>query len=141
MSAARAQSEVLGDVLLVGIVVLAASTVGLAIVGGIGTDEETLADVDVDATVGTDRVTTSHQGGDPIRGSDLRVLVGVNGSTVTDRARDDAASDGIGDGRFDPGDRWAYDLGRTVTEDVTLRVVVADNSTETVVADETFEPR
>lgn len=141
MSADRAQSEVLGNVLLVGTVVLAASTVGLAIVGGIGTDEETLADVDADAAVGTDRATITHQGGDPIRESDLRVLVGVDGSTVTDRARNDSASEGVGDGRFDPGDRWAYDLGRTVTEDVALRVVVADNSTETVVADETFEPR
>lgn len=141
MSAGRAQSEVLGDILLVGTVVLAASTIGLAIVGGIGTDEETLADVDADAAVGTDRATITHQGGDPIRESDLRVLVGVNGSTVTDRARNDSASAGVGNGRFDPGDRWAYDLGRTLTEDVALRVVVADTSTETVVADETFEPR
>lgn len=141
MTADRAQSEVVGNVLVVATVVLVTSTLGLAVVGGIGADAGTLADVEADATVGTNRTTITHHGGDPVRASDLRVLVGVNGSTPTDRGRNDSASDGTGDGRFDPGDAWVYDLGRTVTADTTLRVLVADDSTETVVVDETFEPR
>jgi FlaG/FlaF family flagellin (archaellin) len=136
----RAQSEVVGEILLVGLVVLAASTFGLLVVGGIGTEETTLADVDADATVGTNRTTITHSGGDAIRASTLRVLVGVNGSAVTDRPRNDTASAGIGDDRFDPGDVWAYDLDRTITNETVLRVLVADNATETVVADRTFEP-
>lgn len=140
MSTDRAQSEVVGDILLVGTVVLVASTLGLAIVGGVGTEETTLADVDADATVGTNRTTITHSGGDSIRASNLRVLVGVNGSAVTDRPRNDTASAGVGDGRFGPGDVWAYDLDRRVTNETVLRVLVADNATETVVADETFEP-
>lgn len=140
MSADRAQSEVVGNILLVATVVLVLSVLGLAIVGGIGTDERTMADVDAAATVGTERVTITHQGGDPIRASDLRVLAGVNGSAPTDRARNDSASLGIADGRFDAGDLWAYDLNQTITGGTVLRVLVADNSTGTVVADETIEP-
>ncbi|MFB6303233.1 MAG: type IV pilin [Haloferacaceae archaeon] len=141
MTADRAQSEVIGNVLLVATVVLVLSVLGLAIVGGIGTDERTMADVDADAAVGNERVTITHQGGDPIRESDLRVLVGVNGSSPTDRARNDSASEGIADARFDAGDVWAYDLDRTIAAGTVLRVLVADNSTATVVADETIEPR
>lgn len=136
----RAQSEVVGNILLVGTIVLVMSTLGLAIVGGIGGDERTLADVDADAAVGTSRTTITHNGGDAVAADDLRVLVGVNGSAPVDRTRNDSASEGIGDARFDPGDRWAYDLNRTVENGTVLRVLVADNATETVVADETFEP-
>lgn len=136
----RAQSEVVGEILLVAIAVLAASLVGFAVVGGIGGDERTYADVAASATVGTDGATITHQGGESIRTADLRVLVGANGSAPTDRPRDDPASTGIGDGRFDPGDVWAYDLNRTIREGTTLRVVVADAATETVVVDQTIEP-
>lgn len=139
MTADRAQSEVVGNVLVLATVVLVASTLGLALVGGIGVDERTLADVDADATVGSDRATITHQGGAAIAADDLRVLVGVNGSAPADRPRDDAASTGTADGRFGPGDVWVYDLGRTVTAGTTLRVLVADNATETVVVDERFE--
>ncbi|MFB6281415.1 MAG: type IV pilin N-terminal domain-containing protein [Haloferacaceae archaeon] len=139
MTADRAQSEVVGNVLLVGTAVLAVSVFGLAVVGGIGGDERTYADVDADTTVGTNRTAITHNGGDSIAAADLRVLVGVNGSTPTDRTRNDSASTGTGDGRFGPGDRWGYDLSRTVREGTVLRVVVADNATETVVADETVE--
>lgn len=135
----RAQSAAIGEVLLVAVVV-AAGTAGYAVVGGVGTGEETLADVAASADAGAVRAVVTHRGGDPIRAGDLRVLVGVNGSTPSARARDDAASSGAADGRFDPGDVWAYDLGGAVAGDAVLRVVVVDESTATVVLDRAFEP-
>ncbi|MFB6080483.1 MAG: type IV pilin [Haloferacaceae archaeon] len=140
MSADRAQSEVVGEILLVVTVIVAVSVVGFALVGGVGGDDRTLADVTAGARVGTDRAAITHQGGDPIPATDLRVLVGVNGSSPTERPRNDSASTGIADGRFDPGDIWVYDLDGPITGRTTLRVLVADDATDTVVVDETFEP-
>lgn len=137
MTAARAQSEVVASALLVGIVVLAVGTVGYAVVGDVGGEERTLADVA--ASADADAVTLTHRGGEPIRHADLRVLVSVDGSEPT-AAGAAVGRDGDGDDRFEAGERRRYDPAVALTPGSTVRVLVADDATGTVVADERIEP-
>jgi len=137
----RAQSEVVGEVLLVGIVVVAVSAIGATIVLQSATPEErTLADVEVTAVENATRVAVVHQGGDAIAGAQLRVRVSVDGSERT-TSLNATASTGDADGQFEPGDRWVVDLaGPDLTADSAVRVRVVDDATGSVVADATVEP-
>ncbi|MFB6305099.1 MAG: type IV pilin [Haloferacaceae archaeon] len=138
MTTDRAQSEVIGNVLLVATVVVAVSLAGALYLGTIGTDEETLADVAASTAnaSGTPQVAFVHRGGESVANDTLIVRVWVDDSQVS-ASFNDTASDGDADGRFDPGDRRVYDVGgAAVEEGDTVRALLATNATNTVLVDE-----
>lgn len=134
MNRDRAQSEVVGNILLVAIVVTGVSVAGVAAVATVGPDEATLADVG--ATVaggpGSPQVVFTHRGGDPIDDSTLVVRIWVDGSPEPVGT---PAATGDGDGRFEPGETRVYALSTAGEGDV-VRALVATNATETVLVDE-----
>ena len=99
----RAQSELAGAALLLGIVVITVGVAGAyglnAVVSSADTPQAT-----VDGEVRTDSITLTHQGGQSIPGDDLRLQVRVNGSETTLDWTDGTLTGG--DARFDPGDAW-----------------------------------
>lgn len=140
MTDTRAQTEVIGNILLVATIVIAVSVAGAAYLATIGGDEETLADVDATThATGTPQVAFTHQGGDPVDNDSLVFRVWVAGSPAS-WSFNGSASSGDGDGRFQAGDRWVYDVPAMTDGDV-VRALLATNSTNTVLVDErtTFE--
>lgn len=100
MSSRRAQSEVIGVVILIGVVVTMVGIVSVVVLSDAGTDESILADVSVEAN-GT-HLSVTHIGGEGIptdevvvvvRGSDRVTRFAVDGSNLT-------ADDGDGDFEF-----------------------------------------
>jgi hypothetical protein len=116
----RAQSELSGAALLLGIVVI---TVGIA--GAYGVDAVTSSSdtpqVAVDGEIRTDRMTLIHQGGESVPGDDLRLRVRVNGSE-TSLAWADGTLTG-GDARFDPGDAWRVSRSYDPDSVVVVRLI------------------
>ncbi|WP_299269273.1 type IV pilin, partial [Halorientalis sp.] len=101
MSSRRAQSEVIGVVILIGVVVTMVGIVSVVVLSDAGTDESILADVSVEAN-GT-HLQVVHMGGDEIPIGDLELV--LDGTGGTDRIQVDAANVTGDDGRFGPGDR------------------------------------
>ena len=86
----RAQSEVVGVALLIGVVVTAVGIVGVLVLsdsGANGTDDP-LADLEIDAT--TTAINLTHAGGDAIPADDVRVV--VRGEDRTQRLELDATN-------------------------------------------------
>lgn len=69
----RAQSETVGVVLLVGVVVITVSTAGAFALSDVDSD---IRDFDGRIEVTTDSITIAHAGGDPIAFSDLLLVFG-----------------------------------------------------------------
>jgi hypothetical protein len=101
----RAQSEAVGTVLLLGMVVIGVSVVGYVVLGTIEPDERPT--IDVESTVTDGGLALTHRSGDSLPGDDLAVVVRYAGS----EERYDFAADGSygADDTFDPGDRWRLD--------------------------------
>jgi PKD repeat protein len=132
----RAQSETVGAILLVGLVVVSVSAVGYATVQR-GTATDDAPSVSVSVRVTNASVTLVHDGGDAVRTAGLEVIVREDGA---DRGLTWAGGslDGDGDGRFGPGEEWT--AGVALDPDATVRVLLIDRATETVLADRTVEP-
>lgn len=136
----RAQSEVVGNVLLVATIVIAVSVAGGVYVSTIGDDEETYVDVTVSvADPGVSQVVFTHQGGDAVRDSTLVVRVWVNDAQASP-VLNTSASTGTADGRFGPGEQRVYDV-TAMDDGDTVRALLATNGTNTVLVDDrlTFE--
>ena len=127
----RGQSEVIGEVLLVGALVLAIGIAGSFILGEASPETEVSADIE--ATVTADGVSLVHQGGESVAVTDLRVRVAVNGSQVTAATWENGTVDGDADDRFEPGERWTY-TGLGASDDA--RVSAALSATETTDGEE-----
>jgi hypothetical protein len=135
---ARGQSEVIGVILLTGVVVLSASAIGLAYVEtSTQTDEGPRADVDI--AVGTDVITVSHNGGDGLRVADVRMIVAVNGSRVP-YAFDDPKASWTGGTTFEPGEEWR-NRSRTYHPDATVEVTFIHAPSNTVVSETAQSPK
>ncbi|WP_423750906.1 type IV pilin [Salinirarus marinus] len=137
----RAQSEVVGNVLIVGIVVIGVSVAGAFYLSTIGSEDETFADVEVTlSNTSGPQATFTHQGGDAVDSSSLVVRVTRNGASLSPTLDPDA-SRGLADGRFDPGDHRVYNLtspGPTPVQDGdAIRAILTTSSTDTVLVDET----
>jgi hypothetical protein len=130
-SAGRGQADVLGVVLLVGVVVVTVGVAGAVFLGDLAASSGPATDVR--ASVGPDSVTLVHNGGAAVDTNDLRVVVHRNGSALgVDWA--DGTLAGDGDGRFEPAERWrAGDLG--FGPDDTVRVVLVHEPSGTVVVE------
>ncbi len=132
----RAQSEVVGVALLIGVVVTAVGIVGVLVLsdsGANGTDDP-LADLEIDAT--TTAINLTHAGGDAIPADDVRVV--VRGEDRTQRLELDATNLTGSDDAFGLGDRFerAHGLtGRTAT------ILVVHTPTNTVLAERRLDLR
>lgn len=101
----RAQSEAVGTVLLLAMVVIAVSVVGYVVLGTIEPDDSPTVDVKVTVTDST--LALTHWSGDSLPGDDLTVVVRYGGT----EERYDFATDGSygADNVFAPGEEWRLD--------------------------------
>jgi len=134
----RAQSEVVGVALLVGVFALLALLVGTVVIGN-ATDQasdEPLVDLNASAT-GPNLILT-HGGGDGLEATDVTVVVRQNSDEKRYGLRTDFTEvRGNDTARFSPGERW-------VLQDHNLsaglaRVFVVHESSNGVIHDETVE--
>ena len=138
----RAQSETVGNILLVGVVVIVASTAALGIVNNInnqtGMNGDRPSQVDLIADATADNLTLAHNGGDSLQANEVSIRLS-NGTTQTEFQVDTANLTGSDD-RFDPGERFerAHGLNGTYI-DVLVYVERADSST--VLLDTTVSTR
>jgi hypothetical protein len=133
----RAQSETVGAILLLGVVVLSVGVVGAyALEAAIVPSDAPRANVAGD--VRTDALVLTHQGGDALPGGDLRLRVRVNGSE-TGVAWADGTLTG-GDDRFDPGEEWRVTRAYAPGAVVSVRLVHVP-SNAVVFRTETSPPR
>lgn len=125
----RAQSESIGVILLVGVVVITTTTVGVVAYEQVAADDRTNANVSV--SVSEDAVALTHEGGEAIAHEDLRVVVANDsqrwdldfseGSTVVSASPDDPDA-------FEPGEVWANE-SFSFPPNETVQVAVYDTST------------
>lgn len=127
----RAQSEVVGVVLLTAVVVVLVSVVGAGVIANFSSQAEAgERSVDAGINITADNVTITHRGGDPLADSAVEVIV-RNGSAERryDLSTDTIDRTGDDDGRFDPGERgvFAHSLTGTVS------VLVVDTERNAVI--------
>lgn len=103
MQTERAQSEVVGTILLVAIVVIAVSTVGSVLF--LSFDEPTEPTAEINATANATALELTHVAGEPIAADELQLVV-HNG---TDEARAAFTDGSISTGDFTVADRWTAD--------------------------------
>ena len=136
----RCQSEVIGAVLMMGIIVLVMTTAGVFLFGAVtGDGEQALADIEYD--VSTDTITLSHTSGDSLDADDIAVRVTTD--TVDEEFRLDqhftAVSDSNDDGSFSPGDTWRTNSGEfSEAEGVEGDLLVIHEPSNTLLLDESF---
>lgn len=133
----RAQSETVGSVLVLALVVILVSTVGLAGLAALDSfaGERAAATVAVDGVVDdTDelRLVVTHEGGDPLAPEDVVLLVGEAG----DRERLTLAEATGSDATFRPADRLAV-IEPTFDPDDRVRVIAIHEPTGTTLAEVT----
>ena len=96
----RAQSETVGIILLLAVFVVSASAIGVAYVGGVGSDaDEVVVSADLSAD-GTD-LRVDHLGGDALPNDELTVVVRANGNATRYPFAPPS-------GEFAPGDRRTF---------------------------------
>jgi flagellin-like protein len=126
--AARAQSEVLGTILLVAVVVIGVSTLTAVTILDRAAVEQ--PDADLRTNVTDRQVVLNHTGGEPLDAGLLSVTVRDGGSEFVTRG-----FDGVGD-QFTPGEGWTTDHGLSIEDGDRVRVVVVhDNRTVLVDAE------
>jgi flagellin-like protein len=133
----RSQSEVIGTVLLVGIVVVVATVVSAGIVSNLtgDTDEQTPR-VDFVVEVTDTTLTLTHNGGTTLTAANVRVRLATDSGETAFRMDSDNITDGDGDGEFEAGETFRRAHG-LVGED--MDVFVAETETSTLLLD-TTEP-
>jgi len=135
----RAQSHVIGVVLLVGVVALVTVLFGAGVVGNVldEASEEPLVDGTVTANEST--VTLVHGGGDDFAVADASVVLRRGGERTVDLWN--FTDGGDGDDQFEPGERRSLRNWNTseLTGTGPLRVLVVHEPTNSVVVDETVD--
>jgi PKD repeat protein len=126
MGAARGQSELLGEILLVGAVVLAVGVGGAFVLADLADPgDEPYADVDASLDDGT--LVLVHRGGQALPVADLRLRVGVNGTPVTGVTWANGTIEGDGDRRFEFGERFTHPVpGATSATRVSVSLAAVD---------------
>jgi flagellin-like protein len=126
----RAQSEVVGVVILIGVVVTMVGIVSVVVLSDAGGDRSALADVTVEANVS--HLEIVHMGGDGVPVDDLVVV--RDGAATDTRIRVDGANVTGTDDTFGPGDRLVREHGLGGER---ARIVVVHRREDTVVAEAT----
>lgn len=105
MHSERGQSEVVGSILLVAIIVLAMSVIGTIVLGAMLAQDEPVS-ATIDAEANTTHVAFEHGGGDTLASSDLTVIV----RDETDEKQIDFAENASHES-FEPGMEWSAEHG------------------------------
>ncbi|QSG08996.1 type IV pilin [Halapricum desulfuricans] len=132
----RAQSEVVGVVILVGVFALLATIVGVLVIGNV-TDQasdEPLVDLSATATAGN--LTLAHGGGDALDAADVDVIVRNTSEERRLDLEDFDETQGNDDDRFTAGEKRRHE---TPFDSGTLRVLVVHEPSNAVIHDETIE--
>jgi FlaG/FlaF family flagellin (archaellin) len=122
IAVSRAQSTVLGTIMLVAVVVLGLTVAGLFTVASI-TDAADEPVVDLSATVTATELALVHESGDGLETTALAVHVRHDGTEAV-HAFADGTLAGDGDDRFEPGERWTVAHGLALDEGDRVRVLV-----------------
>lgn len=129
----RGQSELIGIVLLIGVITTLFFGVGFVVLSEWQSQANDEKRVTVASTVTADNVTLEHQGGDPIDAADVRIVLG--GDSEEEYALENTSQQrGDDEGRFEPGDRWV--VSHSVSGD-TVRLLVVHDPTNSVLHSET----
>ena len=122
----RAQSEVLGTILLVAITVTAVTILGLIVVSDLLGEEEQVSAI-IEGEVTTETVEFRHGGGDPLQTADLVVVV-----------RNDSVEERLAfheeEGLFRPGQRRSIDCS-CFDEGEEVRLILAHRPTGSLLFD------
>lgn len=130
----RGQSELVGSVLFVGIVILVISAFGVGLFTSIDSEDRQLTDISV--TVTADSVTVLHAGGEPIAAADLDTVVRFEGRSERYNAADVGVST-----PFKTGDRWVIDAALPYDESdrgASVSVTVISTNTGERLFEDTF---
>jgi len=144
----RAVSGLVGEVLLIGIVIVAIGLIAVSVYSYLNKDPDTPhIEVDGVVNIGTNEIHIKHQGGDPIECENLRVLVNVNGTLLDPYDDNSPLRWGLSDEGIGNFERWT--LGNilvldtmpevNITDDDEIRVtIVSRSSNRVVVSGEVF---
>jgi flagellin-like protein len=132
----RAQSEVIGVILLVGVVIIAIGGAGAVYLSSIADESGPATDVRVKVT--DDVVVLTHNGGSALSTDSLRVIIREDGSdTNTDWA--DGTVTGDGDDRFEPAETWR-EGGFMFDSSDRIEVLLVHNPSGTLLVNKTVNP-
>ena len=144
----RAVSGLVGEILLIGIAIVAIGLIAVSVYSYLNKDPETPhLEVTGMANMGTNEIHIKHQGGDPIECENLRVLVNVPGPLLDPYDDDSPDRWGLSDEGIGNFDQWT--LGNilvldtmpevNITDDDEIRVtIVSLSSSRVVVSGEVF---
>jgi len=133
----RAQSEVVSSILMVGVITVAVTTMGVAVLATQDDGSDDGPRANVDAIVTTDSVEFAHQGGRTLETADLSVKLQVNGSDEP-LSLSSGTWSGPDDSRFEGGERWW--IQRPTHRKATVEVWLIDEDSNRVLVTETRNP-
>jgi len=122
----RAQSELVGGILVLGLVVVSVGVAGAYAMGTV-TQSTEAPQATVTGQISTDELVLVHQGGDTLPSDELRLVVRVNGSK-TGLSWNDGTLSG-GDDVFEPGEMWTASESYDSDDVVTLRLIHEPSNT------------
>lgn len=127
----RAQSSVIGVVLLTGVVIISITTIGVFWLGSISDQADASGPlVDVDVEVTDTNVTVRHRTGETVDLADVRVIVRNGSSTEEFRLDAGTVRGGDGDGTFEPSEDVVHSHG---LGSGTFEVVIVHDPSNTVI--------
>lgn len=114
----RGQSETIGSILLVAIVVLTVSVFGAYALGQLGDGEKPR--VEIQSNISTNELSLTHAGGDSLHGDELAVIIRWNGNETRLGFASQGSYDTDNGGLFEAGETWTlnnppYDQHDTAT--------------------------
>jgi len=138
--AIRGQSETLGLVLLLGVVVVTAAAFGSAYVGTV-TDRGDRVSADVSIDLDPGGFTVTHEGGAELPADELRLILRGPGfeyepGFAAEFTAGPDSEDDDGDGVFEPGERWANDTAAPYATGDDVRTTLVHGPTNTVLFDQ-----
>jgi len=124
---ARAQSEVSGETLLVGVVILSISLFGIAAIGTVAVDRPTLAELS-ETSGENEYIELSHAGGQPLDNESVRIILRDGTTSVTLSLTDGNISNLSADNRLSPGYVWQWNDWEStdLSGEITIRVFTDD---------------
>lgn len=129
----RAQSETVGVLLLVAVVVILVLGAGAVVFSNWQSTTASGPQVNVQSTLTNSSLTLEHMGGDTLSSEDVLVVVRTDGEeqTLTEFANESNSD------QFGPGTRWQYEGFGPFEGETTLRVF--DESTNTLLYERTYD--
>ena len=132
----RAQAEAVGSILVIGVVVVTVGIAGATVLDAATSTTETPR-AEVSGAVTADSIQLTHRGGASLPGSELRLLVRVNGTETTVSWANGTLSGS--DDAFDSGERWT--VPRSHSPAATVEVTLYHRPSNALLFETTANPR